>query len=281
MCRCEVCRESAADVAAVERSPAAAGVNFVMLNVDNPAFSPELATFDVNGIPKWVFLDAAGSTKGTSSGRTPRETLAGSVAALARGVPLPAAVAAGGASSGPASSLASPPPQLPPSPPVPAAAAQAVAEIAAAPDAAGVYAFTVADRTGAPTPLAQYKGTVTLIVNTASRCGLTASNYTALAALQDSLADKPFTVLAFPCNQFMNQEPGSIEQVCSLAERYGAKFPIFDKIKVRGRACVGDLCFYSSVKYRNLHDFPDRVVDFLREQNPDDFFCLQAYEPLL
>ena len=87
---------------------------------------------------------------------------------------------------------------------------------------------------GKPESLAAYSGKVVLAVNVASRCGFT-PQYAGLQALQDRYADRGFTVLGFPCNQFFHQEPGSAEQIqefCSL--NYGVTFPLFAKLDVKG-----------------------------------------------
>ena len=87
---------------------------------------------------------------------------------------------------------------------------------------------------GKPESLAAYSGQVVLAVNVASRCGFT-PQYTGLQALQDRYADRGFTVLGFPCNQFFHQEPGTAEQIqefCSL--NYGVTFPLFAKLDVKG-----------------------------------------------
>ena len=87
---------------------------------------------------------------------------------------------------------------------------------------------------GEPASLADYKGKALLLVNVASKCGLT-PQYTALEELQKSYSDKGFSVLGFPCNQFGGQEPGSPEEIetfCSTT--YGVTFPMFEKIDVNG-----------------------------------------------
>jgi glutathione peroxidase len=92
--------------------------------------------------------------------------------------------------------------------------------------------FHTAD--GGTATLSEYSGRVLLIVNVASRCGLT-PQYEQLEKLQRAYADRGFTVLGFPCNQFGGQEPGSMEEIldyCSMT--WGASFPIFDKIRVNG-----------------------------------------------
>ena len=87
---------------------------------------------------------------------------------------------------------------------------------------------------GQPTSLAEHQGKAILVVNVASRCGLT-PQYAALEALQGRYAAKGFTVLGVPCNQFGGQEPGSAEQIetfCSTT--YGVSFPMTEKIDVNG-----------------------------------------------
>jgi glutathione peroxidase len=87
---------------------------------------------------------------------------------------------------------------------------------------------------GEPKKLSDYKGNVLLVVNVASRCGLT-PQYEGLEKLQRELKDKGFTVLGFPCNDFGAQEPGTedeIKQFCSTT--YDVSFPMFSKIHVKG-----------------------------------------------
>ena len=87
---------------------------------------------------------------------------------------------------------------------------------------------------GKPERLSVYSEKVVLAVNVASRCGFT-PQYAGLQALQDRYADRGFTVLGFPCNQFFHQEPGTAEQIqefCSL--NYGVTFPLFAKLDVKG-----------------------------------------------
>jgi glutathione peroxidase len=87
---------------------------------------------------------------------------------------------------------------------------------------------------GEPASLADHAGKTLLIVNVASKCGLT-PQYTALEALYERYADQGFEVLGFPSNQFGGQEPGTAEEIqefCSL--NYDVKFPLFEKIDVNG-----------------------------------------------
>lgn len=97
-----------------------------------------------------------------------------------------------------------------------------------------LYDIPLRTLTGEPTSLAEYKGKALLIVNVASKCGLT-PQYTGLENLQQRYAARGFTVLGFPCNQFAGQEPGSAEEIqtfCSTT--YGVTFPLFEKIDVNG-----------------------------------------------
>ncbi len=88
---------------------------------------------------------------------------------------------------------------------------------------------------GEPTTLADYADKTVMVVNVASKCGNT-PQYEQLEELQKEYGDQGFTVLGFPCNQFMGQEPGTAEEIkefCSLT--YGVTFPLMDKVKVNGR----------------------------------------------
>jgi len=100
--------------------------------------------------------------------------------------------------------------------------------------AGSVEDLTVKDIDGKDTPLKNYQGKVLLIVNVASKCGLT-PQYSGLEALQKKYEAKGFTVLGFPCNQFMGQEPGTNEQIKQFCtSKYNVTFPMFDKIEVNG-----------------------------------------------
>ncbi|HET9620444.1 MAG TPA: glutathione peroxidase [Kofleriaceae bacterium] len=87
---------------------------------------------------------------------------------------------------------------------------------------------------GKPTTLAAYKGKALMIVNVASKCGNT-PQYSTLEALQKKYESKGFTVIGFPSNQFMNQEPGTAEEIQTFcATNYGITFPMMEKIEVNG-----------------------------------------------
>jgi glutathione peroxidase len=99
-----------------------------------------------------------------------------------------------------------------------------------------IYDAPVKTLRGDPASLADNKGKALLIVNVASKCGLT-PQYTGLERLQERYADRGFSVLGFPCNQFGAQEPGTAEEIetfCSTT--YGVTFPMFEKIDVNGEA---------------------------------------------
>ena len=97
------------------------------------------------------------------------------------------------------------------------------------------YDFKIRDLYEREVPLSRFRGQVLLVVNTASHCGFT-PQYAGLNQLHRDFAPRGFSVLAFPCNQFGEQEPGDasvIERFCK--EIYDVRFPIFAKIAVNGR----------------------------------------------
>jgi glutathione peroxidase len=97
-----------------------------------------------------------------------------------------------------------------------------------------IYPVELPRLNGKPESLSAYSGKVVLAVNVASRCGFT-PQYAGLQALQDRYADRGFTVLGFPSNQFGRQEPGTADQIqefCRL--NYGVTFPMFAKLDVKG-----------------------------------------------
>jgi glutathione peroxidase len=97
-----------------------------------------------------------------------------------------------------------------------------------------IYDQPISTLDGQPTTLADYKDKAVLIVNVASKCGLT-PQYTGLEALHEQYADRGFAVLGFPCNQFGGQEPGTSEEIATFCSTsYGVTFPLFEKIEVNG-----------------------------------------------
>ncbi|NUP41785.1 MAG: glutathione peroxidase [Streptomyces sp.] len=97
-----------------------------------------------------------------------------------------------------------------------------------------LYDIPLHTLSGEPTTLGAHQDTALLLVNVASKCGLT-PQYEGLERLQQRYAERGFTVLGFPCNQFAGQEPGSSEEIqtfCSTT--YGVSFPLMEKIEVNG-----------------------------------------------
>jgi glutathione peroxidase len=98
-----------------------------------------------------------------------------------------------------------------------------------------IYDIPIHTLEGEDSSLEPYRGKALLVVNVASKCGLT-PQYEGLEQLQKTYGDRGFSVLGFPCNQFMGQEPGTAEEIrefCSTS--YGVTFPLFEKIDVNGQ----------------------------------------------
>ncbi|KAL6875629.1 hypothetical protein ACP4OV_013142 [Aristida adscensionis] len=135
---------------------------------------------------------------------------------------------------------------------------------------ASIYDITVKDIKGDDVKLNDYAGKVLLIVNVASNCGLTNSNYKELNVLYDKYREKEcyylrlqiddvptasLEILAFPCNQFAGQEPGSNEDIQeTVCSRFKAEFPIFDKINVNGKEAASLYKYLKSQKGGFLGD---------------------------
>lgn len=105
---------------------------------------------------------------------------------------------------------------------------------------------------GKPVKLDKYKGQVFLMVNVASQCGLTKKNYEQLEPLHQKYKDRGFTVLAFPANNFLSQEPGTSAEIKKFCEKYNVTFDLFEKVSVKGDDCC-DL-------YKFLIDHPDEDI---------------------
>jgi glutathione peroxidase len=149
--------------------------------------------------------------------------------------------------------------------------------------------------TGGPADLAQYRGKTVLLVNVASRCGLT-PQYAALERLQTRYADRGFTVIGVPSNQFKGQEPGTAEEIaefCSIT--YGVTFPMTEKADVNGPTRhplytdlvdVADAEGYSGDIRWNFEKFiiaPDGTVTgrFAPQTEPEDQQVIAAIEATL
>ncbi|VVB05094.1 unnamed protein product [Arabis nemorensis] len=120
------------------------------------------------------------------------------------------------------------------------------------------------DAQGSDVDLSTYKEKLLLIVTVASQCGLTNSNYTELAQLYQKYKNHGFEILAFPCNQFGNQEPGSNEEIVAFAcTRFKAEYPIFDKVDVNGDKAAPIYKFLKSSK-DGLREVECRLADFTK-----------------
>jgi glutathione peroxidase len=157
-----------------------------------------------------------------------------------------------------------------------------------------IYDIPVNTLSGELSSLAGFKGETILIVNVASKCGLT-PQYEGLEALQKKYERQGFSVVGFPCNQFAGQEPGSAEEIqtfCSTT--YGVTFPLFEKIDVNGEAkspifaeleTVADAEGYTGDVRWNFEKFlVDRggaVTRFAPQVTPEDRALVIAIESAL
>ena len=141
-----------------------------------------------------------------------------------------------------------------------------------------------------PESLCKHQGKVLLIVNTASKCGLT-PQYEALEAMHERLAPRGFAVLGFPSNDFLGQEPGTEEEIqefCKLT--YGVTFPMYEKVKVKGkdasplylqlRKATGDTPGWNFHKFLIGRD-GEVAASFGSRTKPDDPALLAKIESLL
>jgi glutathione peroxidase len=140
-----------------------------------------------------------------------------------------------------------------------------------------IYSFKANDSHGTEKILGDYQGKVLLIVNTASKCGLT-PQYAGLQELYNALHDKGLEILAFPCDQFGHQEPGTdaeIQQFCQL--NYGVTFPVFSKIEVNG-ADAHPLFAYLKGKKASANG-PDIQWNFTKFLIDRDGNFVERFEP--
>lgn len=120
--------------------------------------------------------------------------------------------------------------------------------------------FTLPLLDGTPQPFSAYEGKVVLIVNVASKCGLT-PQYEGLEALWKAHKDAGLVILGFPCNQFAGQEPGSEIEIAEFCEiNYGVTFPLFGKIDVNGPATAP---LYAWLKADHPEDIEWNFAKFL------------------
>lgn len=122
----------------------------------------------------------------------------------------------------------------------------------AAPPATTIFGFEANDIDGNLVHLSKYNGFVTLIVNVASKWGFTKKNYYQLQDLHSRYAEKGLRILAFPCNQFGGQEPGSEEEIKEFVKAYDVEFDMFSKIDVNGSNAHPLYVFLKNAKHGTL-----------------------------
>ncbi|GAA2077607.1 glutathione peroxidase [Streptomyces albiaxialis] len=158
-----------------------------------------------------------------------------------------------------------------------------------------IHEVEIESLNGGPARLAQYEGKAVLVVNVASRCGLT-PQYAGLEKLHERYAERGFTVLGVPCNQFMGQEPGTSEEIAEFCSAtYGVTFPMTEKVEVNGAgrhalyeelADTADAEGHSGDIRWNFEKFlvgPDGAVAarFAPQTEPDDAALTAAIEGVL
>lgn len=110
----------------------------------------------------------------------------------------------------------------------------------------GFYDLSAEGMSGETVSMKQYEGKVVLVVNTASKCGLT-PQFKELEALYRQYKEKGLVILGFPCNQFANQEPGNASEISEFCQiNYGVTFKMFQKIEVNGKGTHPLYCFLKS-----------------------------------
>lgn len=142
-------------------------------------------------------------------------------------------------------------------------------------DKGSAYDFTFKTIKGEPLPLTQFQGKAVLVVNTASKCGLT-PQYEGLESLYKDMRDEGLVVLGVPCNQFMGQEPGSEAEIAEFCEtRFNVDFPMTSKVDVKGE---GAHPFYKWAKER-LGDEAEPVWNFHKILIGKDGQPVRAFGP--
>ena len=130
----------------------------------------------------------------------------------------------------------------------------ATAEIATPMEKQSIYQFKVTDLSGKEFDFASLKGKKILVVNTASKCGLT-PQYEGLQGLYEKYKDQNFIVVGFPANNFMSQEPGTSAEIASFCEKnYGVTFPMMDKISIKGNDMAPIYQFLTQKSKNGLED---------------------------
>jgi len=139
-----------------------------------------------------------------------------------------------------------------------------------------LFDFELNDINGKPVKLRQYQGKVLLLVNTASKCGLT-PQYASLQDLYEAYQEEGFEVLAFPANNFGNQEPGTNEEIESFCDlRFKIKFPLFSKISVKGKD-IHPLYKYLTTQSQHTGSIKWNFSKFLVDRNGE---VVARYSPM-
>lgn len=136
-----------------------------------------------------------------------------------------------------------------------------------------IYDFKADNRYGDEVSLSEFEGNVVLILNSATKCGFT-PQYDALQDLYEKYADDGFVILDFPCNQFGNQAPGTVDEIITFCDsNFGVTFPIFSKIDVNGdhahplfKALVNEKGFQG---FDPEHPIAEKLDEILSAANPN------------
>lgn len=138
---------------------------------------------------------------------------------------------------------------------------------------AQIYSYSVRRMDGGETSLSEYRGKVLLLVNTASRCGFT-PQFAQLESLYEKYRDRGLMVLAFPCNQFKEQDPDDDETIARFCQKnYGVTFPVFSKIKVLGSESDALYRYLTEQKpfagFDRDHPLAQKLHEILSAEDPD------------
>tara|TARA_B110000459_G_scaffold189050_1_gene222813 strand:+ start:3502 stop:4074 length:573 start_codon:yes stop_codon:yes gene_type:complete len=141
-----------------------------------------------------------------------------------------------------------------------------------------LHEFEVEDINGGSYDLSQHKGKKVMVVNTASKCGLT-PQYEALEKLYKTYGGDDFVIIAFPSNNFMGQEPGSDEEILTFCKKnYGVTFPIMSKVDVKGKDKCEVYKFLTSMSLNGLED-NDVKWNFQKYLIDENGFLVQVISP--
>lgn len=136
-----------------------------------------------------------------------------------------------------------------------------------------IYDFNVKDRNGNDVSLRKYEGKVLLIVNSATKCGFT-PQYEELQKLYAKYSDQGFVILDFPCNQFRNQAPGTVDEIHEFCQvNFGVTYPIHEKIEVNGENAHPLYKYLKSQKgfagFDYKHPIASKLDEILSQEDPN------------